>query len=35
MMNGYPKYVVSTTLEKAEWNNSTIFKEKFLKRYLG
>ena len=27
MMNGYPKYVVSTTLEKAEWNNSTIFKE--------
>jgi len=27
MMNGYPKYVVSTTLEQAEWNNSTIIKE--------
>jgi len=26
-MNGLPKYVVSTTLEKAEWNNSTIIKE--------
>nr|MDQ3604127.1 dihydrofolate reductase family protein [Actinomycetota bacterium] len=26
-MNGYPKYVVSTTLEQAEWNNSTIIKE--------
>jgi dihydrofolate reductase len=25
-MNHYPKYVVSTTLEKAEWNNSTILK---------
>jgi dihydrofolate reductase len=25
-MNGYPKYVVSTTLEKAEWNNSTVIK---------
>ena len=24
MMNGYPKYVVSTTLEKAEWNNSSV-----------
>jgi dihydrofolate reductase len=23
-MNSYPKYVVSTTLEQAEWNNSTI-----------
>ncbi len=23
-MNGMPKYVVSTTLERAEWNNSTI-----------
>lgn len=22
MMNNYPKYVVSTTLDKAEWNNS-------------
>lgn len=26
-MNSLPKYVVSTTLEKAEWNNSTIIKE--------
>jgi len=25
-MNGLPKYVVSTTLEKAEWNNSHIIK---------
>jgi len=25
-MNGLPKYVVSTTLKKAEWNNSTIIK---------
>ena len=23
-MNGLPKYVVSTTLEEAEWNNSTL-----------
>jgi dihydrofolate reductase len=26
MMNGYPKYVVSTTLEKVEWNNSRLIK---------
>ena len=26
-MNGLPKYVVSTTLKKAEWNNSTIIRE--------
>ncbi len=25
-MNNLPKYVVSTTLEEAEWNNSTILK---------
>ena len=25
-MNGMPKYVVSTTLEKAEWNNSTVIR---------
>jgi dihydrofolate reductase len=25
-MNSVPKYVVSTTLQKAEWNNSTIIK---------
>ncbi len=27
MMNGYPKYVVSATLEEADWNKSTIIKE--------
>jgi len=26
-MNGIPKYVVSTTLDKAEWNNSRLIKE--------
>jgi dihydrofolate reductase len=26
-MNGLPKYVVSTTLKKAEWNNSHIIKK--------
>ncbi len=26
-MNGIPKFVVSKTLEKAEWNNSTIIRE--------
>ena len=26
-MNSIPKYVVSTTLKKAEWNNSTIIKD--------
>ena len=26
-MNGLPKYVVSTTLQKAEWNNSTIIRD--------
>jgi dihydrofolate reductase len=26
-MNSMPKYVVSSTLEKAQWNNSTIIKE--------
>jgi dihydrofolate reductase len=26
-MNGYPKYVVSTTLEEAGWNNSTIIND--------
>ena len=25
-MNSIPKYVVSTTLDKAEWNNSTLIK---------
>ncbi len=42
MMNGYPKYVASTTLqEPLEWNNSTIIKENVaeevssLKQQLG
>jgi dihydrofolate reductase len=26
-MNSMPKFVVSTTLEKAEWNNSTLIRE--------
>ncbi len=26
MMNRYPKYVVSTTLDRAEWNNSHVIK---------
>jgi dihydrofolate reductase len=26
-MNGLPKYVVSTTLDKAEWNNSRLIKD--------
>ena len=26
MMNGYPKHVVSTTLEQADWNNSSIIR---------
>jgi dihydrofolate reductase len=30
MMNGYPKFVVSTTLEEAEWNNSTLIKENLV-----
>jgi dihydrofolate reductase len=30
-MNSMPKYVVSSTLEKAEWNNSTIVKSDFAK----
>ena len=25
-MNGMPKYVMSTTLDKAEWNNSTVIR---------
>jgi len=29
-MNSLPKYVVSTTLEKTEWNNSTIIKENVM-----
>jgi dihydrofolate reductase len=29
IMNGYPKYVVSTTLEEPlEWNNSTLIRER-------
>jgi len=29
-LNSMPKYVVSSTLKKAEWNNSTIIKENFV-----
>lgn len=31
-MNGMPKYVVSTTLEKAAWNNSTIIGDDVVER---
>jgi dihydrofolate reductase len=31
-INSLPKYVVSTTLEKAEWNNSTIISEDVVSR---
>jgi dihydrofolate reductase len=35
MMNGYPKYVVSTTLEEPlEWNNSTLIKENVAEEVL-
>jgi hypothetical protein len=27
-MNSLPKFVVSTTLEKVEWNNSRLIKDK-------
>jgi dihydrofolate reductase len=30
MMNGYPRVVVSTTLEEAGWNNSTLIKENLV-----
>lgn len=30
-MNNIPKYVVSTTLDKAEWNNSTIISSNAVK----
>jgi dihydrofolate reductase len=29
-LNSLPKYVVSSTLKKAEWNNSTIIKENVM-----
>jgi dihydrofolate reductase len=35
MMNGYPKHVVSTTLEEPlEWNNSTLIKENVAEEVL-
>jgi dihydrofolate reductase len=34
-MNGLPKFVVSTTLGKAEWNNSTIIKSKVADAVLA
>ena len=36
MMNGYPKYVVSTTLdEPLEWNNSTLIQGDIAEEVLG
>jgi dihydrofolate reductase len=33
MMNGYPKYVVSTTLEEPlEWSNSTLIKDNIVEQ---
>ena len=35
MMNGYPKYVVSETLEEPlEWNNSTLIRESVAEEVL-
>ncbi|HLZ70724.1 MAG TPA: dihydrofolate reductase family protein [Dehalococcoidia bacterium] len=31
-MNGMPKYVVSTTLQKAEWNNSQIIRDNVVEQ---
>jgi len=33
-MNSLPKYVVSTTLEKAEWNSSHLIKENVAEEIL-
>jgi dihydrofolate reductase len=33
-LNGAPKYVVSSTLQKAEWNNTTIVKGKDLEESI-
>lgn len=35
MINGYPKHVVSATLEVAGWNNSTIIRENFAEEVSG
>jgi dihydrofolate reductase len=34
LMNGYPKHVVTTTLEEARWNNSTIIRENVAEEVL-
>ena len=34
-LNGMPKFVVSNTLERADWNNSTIVRGKELKREVA
>ena len=34
-MNTMPKYVVSTTLDEAGWNNSTVIKGDVAKRWPG
>jgi len=33
IMNSIPKYVVSTTLDKAEWNNSTLINGNVMEQY--
>jgi len=32
MMNGYAKHVVSTTLNEAKWNNSTLIKDNIVEQ---
>jgi dihydrofolate reductase len=34
-MNGMPKYVVSNTLDKAEWNNSTLIRDNVAEEASG
>jgi dihydrofolate reductase len=34
-MNSMPKYVVSTTLDKAEWNNSTLIRDNVAEEVSG
>ncbi len=33
-LNSMPKYIVSSTLKKAEWNNSTIIKENVVEEII-